>query len=93
MKQYRINEVFSDFRIVVDEIIDGRGEDGNGMVGVRGTMRGVHTGESFGITPNGRETEVRTHDFHEIADGRIVRTRHMEDWVSWFQRVGHWPSN
>jgi hypothetical protein len=50
-------------------------------------MRGVHTGEFFGIAPTGRETEVRTHDFHEIVDGRIARTHHMEDWLSWFQQV------
>jgi steroid delta-isomerase-like uncharacterized protein len=88
-----INKAFSDFRFVVEEIIDARGEDGNGMVGVRAKMRGVHTGEFFGIAPTGRETEVRTHDFHEIVDGRIVRSHHMEDWVSWFQQVGSWPSS
>jgi steroid delta-isomerase-like uncharacterized protein len=88
-----IDRVFSDFRIVVEEIIDARGEDGNGMVGVRARMHGVHAGEFFGIAPTGRETEVRTHDFHEIVDGRIVRTHHMEDWLSWFQQVGFWPSN
>ena len=88
-----LNKVFSDLRIVVEEIIDARGEDGNGMVGVRVKMYGVHTGEFFGIAPTGRETEVRTHDFHQIVDGRIVRTHHMEDWVSWFQQVGSWPSN
>lgn len=88
-----LNKVFGDLRIVVEEIIDARGEDGNGMVGVRAKMHGVHAGEFFGIAPTGRETEVRTHDFHEIVDGRIVRTHHMEDWVSWFQRVGSWPSS
>ena len=88
-----IHKVFSDVRVVIEEIIDARGEDGNGMVGVRSTMHGVHTGEFFGITPTGHETEVRAHDFHQITGGRIVRTYHMEDWLSWFQQVGSWPSN
>ena len=88
-----MNKAFSDFRFVAEEIIDARGEDGKGMVGVRVRMYGVHTGEFFGIAPTGRETEVRTHDFHEIVDGRIVRSHHMEDWLSWFQQVGSWPSN
>jgi predicted ester cyclase len=88
-----LSKAFSDFRIVVEEIIDARSEDGNGMAAVRTTMRGVHTGELFGIAPTGRETELRTHDFHQIADGRIVRTHHMEDWLSWFQQVGSWPSS
>ena len=88
-----LNKAFSDVRFVVEEIIDARGNDGNGTVGVRATMHGVHTGELFGIAPTGRKTQVRTHDFHQIADGRIVRTHRMEDWLSWFQQVGSWPSN
>jgi predicted ester cyclase len=88
-----LSKAFSDLRFVVEEIIDARGEDGNGMVGVRARMHGLHTGEFLGIAPTGRQTEVRTHDFHQIVDGRIVRTHHMEDWLSWFQQVGSWPSN
>jgi predicted ester cyclase len=88
----RLSGAFSGLRCAVEEIIDARGEDGNGIVGVRAKMHGVHTGEFFGIAPTGRETEVRTHDFHQVVDGRIVRTHHMEDWLSWFQQVGSWPS-
>jgi predicted ester cyclase len=88
-----LGKAFSDLRFVVEEIIDARGEDGNGMVGVRARMYGVYTGELFGIAPTGRQTEVRTHDFHQVVDGRIVRSYHMEDWVGWFQQVGSWPSN
>jgi predicted ester cyclase len=88
-----LSKAFSDLRFVVEEIIDARGDDGNGTVGVRARMHGVHTGEFFGIAPTGRQTEVRTHDFHQIADGRIVRTHHTEDWLSWFQQAGSWPSS
>jgi predicted ester cyclase len=88
-----LGKAFSDLRFVVEEIIDARGEDGNGMVGVRARLHGVYTGELFGIAPTGRQTEVRTHDFHQVVDGRIVRSYHMEDWVGWFQQVGSWPSN
>jgi predicted ester cyclase len=88
-----ISQVFSDFGIVVNEIVDARGHDGNGMVGVRAEMRGVHTGEFLGIAPTGRRIRVRMHEFHEIVDGRIVRTHHMEDWLSWFLQVESWPSN
>jgi predicted ester cyclase len=88
-----LSKTFSDLRFDVEEIIDARDEDGNGIVGVRARMHGVYTGELFGIAPTGRETEMRTHDFHEIVDGRIVRTHHMEDWFSWFQQVGSWPSH
>ncbi|MER6130158.1 ester cyclase [Streptomyces sp. NPDC001795] len=87
-----IAKVFGDFHIVVHQIVDGRGPDGNGPVGVRGEMRGVHTGQVFGIEPTGREVTVRIHEFHELADGRIVRTWHMEDWLSWFQQVDVLPT-
>ena len=63
------------------------------MVGVRTKVRGIHTGEFLGIAPAGRQTEIRTHDFHEIAGGRIVRSYHIEDWFSWFQQVGSWPAS
>jgi predicted ester cyclase len=86
-----LSKAFNDQRFVVEEIIDARGHDGNGMVGVRARLHGVHTGELFGIAPTGRQTEVRTHDFHEIVEGRVIRTYHMEDWLSWFQQVGSWP--
>lgn len=87
------SKAFSDVRIVVEEIIDARGDDGNGTVGVRARMHFVHTGEFLGIAPTGRQAELRTHDFHQIADGRIVRTHHMEDWLGWFQQAGSWPSS
>jgi predicted ester cyclase len=88
-----LSKAFSDIRFDIEEIVDGRGDDGNGTVAVRARMHGVHTGELFGIAPTGRQTEVRTHDFHEIVDGRVVRTHHMEDWPSWFEQVGSWPSH
>jgi hypothetical protein len=50
-----LGKAFSNLRFVVEEIIDARGQDGNGMVGVRARMHGVHTGECFGIAPTDRE--------------------------------------
>jgi predicted ester cyclase len=88
-----LSKAFSDLRFVVEEIIDARGENGNGTVGVRARMHGVYTGELFGIAPTGRPTEMRTHDFHQVVDGRVVRTHHMEDWLAWFQQVGSWPAH
>ncbi|MGW0486102.1 ester cyclase [Nonomuraea sp. NPDC003214] len=67
---------------MVHRIIDGRGRDGDGFVGVRGEVRGVHTGELSGVAPTGREIQVRIHEFHETSGGRIVRTWHLEDWLS-----------
>ena len=37
-----IGQSFTDFHIVVHDVIDGRGADGNGNIGVRAEMRGTH---------------------------------------------------
>ncbi|KAA0920583.1 ester cyclase [Streptomyces apricus] len=88
-----IGAAFDDFRVVVHQIVDGRGPDGNGFVGVRGEMRGVHSGETFGVAATGREFRIRIHEFHELADGRIVRTWHLEDWLAWFRQVDASPTH
>ena len=83
-----INRAFSHFTIVVQTIVDGRGEDGNGMVAVRGEMRGVHEREWFGVPATGRAVRIRIHEFHEITDGLIVRSWGLEDWFGWLRQVG-----
>ncbi|MFE6925381.1 ester cyclase [Nocardia sp. NPDC057663] len=83
-----VNHAFSGFTIVVETIVDGREEDGNGMVAVRGEMRGVHEGEWLGVPATGRAVRIRIHEFHEIADGLVVRSWGLEDWFSWLRQVG-----
>ncbi|MEU1208918.1 ester cyclase [Nocardia sp. NPDC005825] len=83
-----VNHAFSQFTIVVQTIVDGRGADGNGMVAVRGEMRGVHAGEWLGVPATGRAVRIRIHEFHEIADGLVVRSWGLEDWFGWLRQVG-----
>jgi predicted ester cyclase len=83
-----ITHAFDQFTIVVQTVVDGRGEDGNGMVAVRGEMRGVHRGEWLGVPATGKAVGVRIHEFHEIADGLVVRSWGLEDWFGWLRQVG-----
>ncbi|NKX86999.1 ester cyclase [Nocardia coubleae] len=83
-----VDHAFADFRIVVHAIVDGRGSDGNGMVAVRGEMRGVHEGEWLGVPPTGRAVRIRIHEFHQITDGLVVRSWGLEDWFGWLRQVG-----
>lgn len=50
------------------------------------TVRGEDTGTPampfLGIQPNGRSFRITTIDIHEVKDGKIVRTYHVEDWAS-----------
>jgi len=86
-----IGQSFTDFHIVVHDVIDGRGGDGNGSIGVRAEMRGTHTGDIFGIPGTDRTVRIPIHEFHLVQDGRLARTWHLEDWFGFFNQVGHAP--
>ncbi|MFC8083068.1 SDR family oxidoreductase [Streptomyces sp. NPDC057340] len=58
------------------------------MVAVRAVSRGKHTGEPLGVEDTGREVELRAADFHQVVDGRIVRTWHLEDYFSIATQLG-----
>lgn len=50
-------------------------------VAVRNTVSGTHQGAFMGIQPTGRRIEMRTMDIHQVRDGRIVVTWHLEDFA------------
>lgn len=83
-----VNHAFAQFTIIVQTVVDGRGDDGNGMVAVRGEMRGVHEGEWLGVPATGKAVRIRIHEFHEISDGLVVRSWGLEDWFGWLRQVG-----
>lgn len=90
----RIKEMsrsMTNLAIIVHDLVDGRGGNGNGKIGVRGEILGVHAGEMFGIPATGREFRVPIHEFHDVVDGRLARTWHLEDWYGFFRQVGRAP--
>ena len=50
-------------------------------VAVRNTVSGTHQGRFMGHEPTGRPIEIRTMDIHQVRDGRIVVTWHLEDFA------------
>jgi steroid delta-isomerase-like uncharacterized protein len=50
-------------------------------VAVRNTVSGTHQGTFMGHQPTGKRIEMRTMDVHEVRDGRIVTTWHLEDFA------------
>jgi len=86
-----IGASFTDFHILVHDVIDGRAADGNGKIGVRAEMCGTHTGDMFGIPATGQAVHITIHEFHDIQGGRIARTWHLEDWFGFFNQVGQAP--
>lgn len=50
-------------------------------VAVRNTVSGTHQGAFMGHQPTGKRIEMRTMDVHQVRDGKIVSTWHLEDFA------------
>lgn len=55
-------------------------QDGN-FVTVRGRATGTPVGPLFGVDGEGRSFDILTIDIHELKDGQIIQTYHVEDWA------------
>jgi predicted ester cyclase len=78
-----LRAVFSELTIDIEDVVV------NGdMVAVRAVNRAKQTGELLGVEGTGREVEFRAADFHRVADGRIVRTWHLEDYFTLATQIG-----
>jgi predicted ester cyclase len=77
----------SDLHVVIRDVVDGRDADGAGTVAVRAEMSGLHTGELLGAEPTGRPVRIALHEFHQVRDGKICKTWHLEDWEGFFRQV------
>ena len=77
---------FPDLRIDVEDVIGS-----HGRVGVRAKLTGTQRGEFFGIPVTNKPISIAIHEFHEIEDGRIKRTWHLEDWFGMLRQLGAWP--
>jgi len=78
--------VFKDFTVTNDEFI----ATGNQVV-VRSTNRGTHVGTFAGIAPTGKSFAMTSIDIHTLCDGKIIETRHVEDWLGTLVQIGFLP--
>ena len=56
-------------------------QDGD-FVTVRSRATGTPVGPLFGVDGQGRSFEILTIDIHELSDGKIIRSYHVEDWAT-----------
>lgn len=61
-------------------------QDGD-VITVRSRATGTPVAPMFGVDGEGRGFDIMTIDIHEIADGKIVRTYHIEDWAGALQQL------
>lgn len=60
-------------------------QDGNRYI-VRSIATGTPKDKFFGVEPKGG-FEIMTIDIHEVEDGKIVRSYHVEDWARAIRQV------
>ncbi|WP_108816319.1 ester cyclase [Loktanella sp. Alg231-35] len=61
--------------------------DSGDFVTVRSRATGTPVAPFFGVDGEGRSFDIMTIDIHEIADGKIVRSYHVEDWAGALQQL------
>ncbi len=61
-------------------------QDGN-FITVRSRATGTPVGPLFGVDGEGRGFDILTIDIHEMEDGKVIRTYHVEDWAGALQQL------
>ena len=77
------HSMFSDLTVVNDQIIDA-----GDYVIVRSTISGTQTGAFAGFPSKGRPFSVMAIDIHQFQDGMVVKTWHVEEWLSGLFQMG-----
>ena len=70
----------------LDWSVEAMHQDGN-FVTVRSRATGTPVGPLFGVDGEGRAFDILTIDIHELADGKVIRTYHVEDWSGALQQL------
>lgn len=61
-------------------------QDGD-FVTVRSRATGTPVGPMFGVDGEGRSFDILTIDIHQLENGQIVHTYHVEDWAGGLQQL------
>lgn len=64
----------------LDWKVEAMHQDGD-FVTVRSRATGTPAGPFFGVDGEGRSFDIMTIDVHELEEGKITRSYHVEDWA------------
>ena len=70
----------------LDWAVQSMHESGN-FVTVRSRATGTPVAPFFGVDGEGRSFDIMTIDIHEVVDGKILRSYHVEDWAGALQQL------
>jgi steroid delta-isomerase-like uncharacterized protein len=79
----KLTTIFPDLKVTNLDIL----QDGN-KVAVRSEMTATQRADFMGIPAKGRILKIMAIDIHEFKDGKIIRTWHIEDWLTGLQQLG-----
>ncbi len=77
------HQIFHGLKVTNEDII----ESGDKVV-VRSTIEGTQAGDFAGFPSKGRPIKVMAIDIHQFKDGKVIRTWHIEDWLSGLFQMG-----
>ena len=77
------DKIFGDMQIVPQDFI----EQGDKVV-VRSLFTGKQIGDFAGIPATGKPISIMTIDIHQIKDGKVVKTWHLENWMAAMAQLG-----
>ena len=77
------NKTFAGLKVTNDDII----ESGDKVI-VRSTIEGTQAGDFAGFPSKGRPLKIMAIDIHQFKDGKIIKTWHIEDWLSGLFQMG-----
>jgi predicted ester cyclase len=60
-------------------------------VAVRASVSGTQTGPLLGCAASSCPVKFAIHSFHELEDGRVAKTWHLEDWMAVYRQIGALP--
>lgn len=61
--------------------------EGDNFVTVRSRATGTPVAPFFGVDGEGRSFDIMTIDIHQLENGKIVKTWHVEDWAGALQQL------
>lgn len=79
-----VHKSVPDVKATVEDMI----EEGD-TIAVRLTIGGTHRGPMLGVAATDKAFSMRAHDIHRFgADGKVLESWHIEDWLSFLFQVG-----
>ena len=75
--------MFPDLKITNDDII----EAGDKVI-VRSTIEGTQAADFAGFPSKGKSFKIMAIDIHQFKDGKVIKTWHVEEWLSGLFQMG-----